>query len=68
VRLLQRKYMDRWVEAIGFALGTDEATARSAAHAVFGPINSTPNSARLRRGEMAELLQRMAIGALRASS
>lgn len=67
VRQLQRRYVERWVDAICAAVGTDEAHARSAAHAVFGLINSTPHSARLDRTDMAGLLQRMAIAALHAS-
>jgi len=68
VRRLQRRYVERWVEAIRAAVGADEAYARSAAHAVFGLINSTPHSARLDRDEMAGLLQRMALAALGAAS
>ena len=67
VRRLQRRYVELWVEAIRAAVGTDEAHARSAAHAVFGMINSTPHSARLGRDEMARQLQRMAQAALHAS-
>lgn len=68
VRRLQRRYVELWVTAISNAVGADEATARSAAHAVFGLINSTPHSARLSRDAMAELLSRMALSALRAAS
>jgi AcrR family transcriptional regulator len=68
VRRLQRRYVERWVDAISSAVGADEAHARSAAHAVFGLINSTPHSARLGRDDMAGLLQRMALAALGASS
>ena len=67
VRRLQRRYVERWVDAIRAAVGADEAHARSAAHAVFGLINSTPHSARLGRDDMAGLLQRMALAALGAS-
>jgi len=49
-------------------VGGDETRARSAAHATFGLINSTPHSARLRRAEMADLLQQMALGALRTTN
>jgi len=42
----------------------DEATARAAAHAVFGLINSTPHSALLDTAAMAALLERMAAAAL----
>ena len=68
VRHLQGRYVELWVSAICTAVGCDEKRARSAAHATFGLINSTPHSARLRRTEMADLLQQMALGALRAAS
>lgn len=65
VRRLQRRYVDLWVDAICDAVpGTDEQHARSAAHAAFGLINSTPHSARMGRDEMAALLTRMATAAL----
>lgn len=65
VRRLQREYVEIWVGAVRDAVpGTDEATARSAAHAVFGLINSTSHSARLDRAAMAGLLRRMALAAL----
>lgn len=67
VRRLQRRYVELWVTAICAAVGVDEAHARSAAHAVFGLINSTPHSALLGRDDMAQQLQRMAQAALRAS-
>jgi AcrR family transcriptional regulator len=67
VQRLQRSYVELWVGAIVAAVGGDNARARSAAHATFGLINSTPHSARLGRGEMADLLQRMALGALQAA-
>ncbi|BAK34022.1 putative TetR family transcriptional regulator [Microlunatus phosphovorus NM-1] len=68
VRDLQRRYVELWVRAIRAAVGGDETRARSAAHATFGLINSTPHSARLRRAEMADLLQQMALGALRTTN
>lgn len=65
VRRLQRAYVEIWVGAIRDAVpGTDEQHARSAAHAAFGLINSTPHSARIDRAEMADLLTRMATAAL----
>jgi AcrR family transcriptional regulator len=64
VRRLQRKYVELWVGAIREVVGSDESHARSAAHAVFGLINSTPHSARLGRDDMAQQLQRMARAAL----
>ncbi|MFT4164710.1 MAG: TetR/AcrR family transcriptional regulator [Microlunatus sp.] len=66
VRHLQGQYVELWVHAICAAMKCDERRARSAAHATFGLINSTPHSARLRRFEMAALLQQMALGALQA--
>lgn len=66
VRGLQRRYVELWVHAICAAVGGDEARARSAAHATFGLINSTPHSARLQPAEMADLLRQMALAALRA--
>ncbi|MFJ7212553.1 TetR/AcrR family transcriptional regulator [Amycolatopsis sp. NPDC098790] len=68
VRALQRQYVEVWVGAIRKArpeLG--ERHARSAAHAVFGLINSTPYNRHLGDGELAELLSRLALGALRAA-
>ena len=68
VRRLQRAYVEIWVGAIRDAVpGTDEQHARSAAHAAFGLINSTPHIARVDRAEMAELLTRMATAALLAA-
>jgi AcrR family transcriptional regulator len=68
VRRLQRRYVELWVGAICAAVQADEPRARAAAHATFGLINSTPYSARLGHAEMAELLQRMALDALRAAA
>lgn len=67
VRRLQRRYVELWTSAIREAVGADEAHARSAAHAVFGLINSTPHSARLGPDDMAAMLQRMALAALHAA-
>ncbi len=67
VRRLQRRYVELWVGAICAAVDVDEAHARSAAHAVFGLINSTPHSALLGRDDMAQQLQRMSQAALHAS-
>ena len=65
VRRLQRAYVEIWVAAICDAVpGTDAPHARSAAHAAFGLINSTPHSARIDRTAMAALLTRMATAAL----
>lgn len=65
VRALQRRYVEVWVQAIrDTAPGVDEPTARAAAHAVFGLINSTPHSRHLGREGMATMLREMALGAL----
>ncbi len=65
VRRLQRAYVEIWVSAICDGVpGTDAPHARSAAHAAFGLINSTPHSARIDRTAMAALLTRMATAAL----
>ncbi|MDA8343268.1 MAG: TetR/AcrR family transcriptional regulator [Actinomycetota bacterium] len=65
VRRLQRAYVEIWVGAIQARHpSVDDATARAAAHAAFGLINSTPHSARLDRTAMAALLRRMATAAL----
>jgi AcrR family transcriptional regulator len=64
VRALQRRYVEVWVEAIRETVAVDEPTARAAAHAVFGLINSTPHSAHLDRDQMAALLSRMALASL----
>jgi hypothetical protein len=65
VRQLQRRYVEIWVDVLLRVLpDADEATARAAAHAVFGLINSTPHSALLDTAAMAALLERMAAAAL----
>ncbi|TVT57397.1 TetR/AcrR family transcriptional regulator [Amycolatopsis rhizosphaerae] len=65
VRALQRRYVEVWVRAIRDAVpGVGERQARSAAHAVFGLINSTPYSRYLDDIELATLLRRLALGAL----
>ncbi|EOD69121.1 TetR/AcrR family transcriptional regulator [Amycolatopsis vancoresmycina] len=68
VRALQRQYVEVWVRVIREALpDLGELQARSAAHAVFGLINSTPYNRHLGDDELAELLCRLALGALRAA-
>ncbi|WP_447004179.1 SACE_7040 family transcriptional regulator [Saccharothrix isguenensis] len=65
VRALQRRYVEVWVEMIRkTSPEVDEPTARAAAHAVFGLINSTPHSAHLDRDQMATLLSQMALASL----
>ncbi|HEX6353640.1 TetR/AcrR family transcriptional regulator [Actinophytocola sp.] len=69
VRALQRRYVEVWVQAIHDSTpGVDEPTARAAAHAAFGLINSTPHSRYLGRDGMATVLKDMAIGALSSAS
>ncbi|HET9143843.1 TetR/AcrR family transcriptional regulator [Actinophytocola sp.] len=69
VRTLQRRYVEVWVDAIRSAVpATGEPTARAAAHAIFGLINSTPHSRHLDRAQMAELLRGMALAALTNAS
>lgn len=65
VRGLQRAYIDLWVDAlIEVRPGWDRATARAAAQAVFGLINSTPHSARIDTEGMRSLLSQLARDAL----
>ncbi len=67
VRALQRRYVEVWVRAIRDAVpGVSEQRARSAAHAVFGLLNSTPYTRQLADTELADLLTRLALGALEA--
>jgi AcrR family transcriptional regulator len=67
VRGLQRRYVEVWVQTIRKAHAEmAEPTARAAAHAVFGLINSTPHSRHLDREQMASLLYRMALASLAA--
>lgn len=68
VRALQRRYVEVWVRALRAAVPhLDEPRARSAAHAVFGLINSTPHNRHLPDDELAELLGHLALGALYAA-
>lgn len=68
VRQLQRQYVEIWVGAlVERSPSMSPATARTAANAAFGLINSTPFSARARRREVVELLTAMAAGALAAA-
>ncbi len=68
VRTLQRAYVEIWVTTIRqVSPEVTEPTARAAAHAVFGLINSTPYSAHLDRDQMAALLRTMATAALLAA-
>jgi AcrR family transcriptional regulator len=65
VRTLQRGYVEIWVDVlVKVRPGWDRRTARAAAHATFGLLNSTPHSARLSQGAMADLLEDLALAAL----
>jgi AcrR family transcriptional regulator len=69
VRALQRRYVEVWVSTVRAAVpGVGEAQARSAAHAVFGLINSTPYNRHLPDGELTALLSRLALAALYAAA
>lgn len=69
VRALQRRYVEVWVRAIRDTWPElDEPTARTAAHAAFGLINSTPHSRHLGRDRMATMLREMTAGALATMS
>jgi AcrR family transcriptional regulator len=69
VRALQRRYVEVWVQAVEEVVaGIDEPSARAAAHAVFGLINSTPHSRHLDRAQMGALLRQMTISALMHAS
>jgi AcrR family transcriptional regulator len=79
VRRLQRSYVEIWVEALGASSpGLAGDAARTAVHATFGLLNSTPHSTphsaspssvrpALDRPATAALLRRLALGALRAA-
>jgi AcrR family transcriptional regulator len=65
VRRLQRTYVEIWVDALVRAHpGLPVVAARAAAHGTFGLLNSTPHAGRT--PEAAELLQKMAVAALRS--
>jgi AcrR family transcriptional regulator len=65
VRALQRGYVEIWVDVLmKLRPAWDRRTARAAAHATFGLLNSTPHSARLSPTGMAELLEELALAAL----
>ncbi|RTL66524.1 MAG: TetR/AcrR family transcriptional regulator [Pseudonocardiaceae bacterium] len=66
VRLLQRTYVEIWVEVLReITPGLQPEAARIAAHGTFGLLNSTPHSgARGSTREVATLLRNMALSAL----
>ncbi|WP_314616179.1 SACE_7040 family transcriptional regulator [Streptomyces stackebrandtii] len=67
VRQLQRQYVELWVPVVRELYpDAGEAEARTAVHAVFGLLNSTPHLAALGREPMEELLRRLAHGAFGA--
>jgi AcrR family transcriptional regulator len=69
VRALQRGYVEIWVDVlVQVRPGWDRRTARAAAHATFGLLNSTPHSARLSQAAMADLLEGLALAALSAGA
>lgn len=73
VRQLQRQYVELWVDVLRRVYpDVAEVTARSAVHSVFGLLNSTPHLGRPGalpgRATTAELLRRMARGALAAAA
>ncbi|MGH3385694.1 MAG: SACE_7040 family transcriptional regulator [Nocardioidaceae bacterium] len=65
VRSLQRRYVEVWVDVLAEVRPDwDRRTARAAAHATFGLLNSTPHSALVSRSAMTDLLAEMAHQAL----
>ena len=71
VRQLQRQYVEEWVGVVRRVYpDATELEARTAVHAVFGLLNSTPHlgarSGLPVRSAMAALLHRLALGALGA--
>lgn len=65
VRKFQGAYIDLWVSTLLVLRSDwDRATARAAAQAVFGLINSTPHSARIDHEGMRALLSELARNAL----
>ncbi|MPZ65556.1 MAG: TetR family transcriptional regulator [Pseudonocardiaceae bacterium] len=66
VRRLQRSYVEQWVGVLAqLSPELPAATLRSATHATFGLLNSTPHSARaVDRDAMGRMLHGMAHGAL----
>lgn len=66
VRVLQREYVELWVEVLHRVHPlVDESLLRIRAHATFGLLNSTPHSARTSsRSAVRALLEEMALAAL----
>ncbi len=70
IRRLQRLYVEEWVTVLSELIPrAPQARLRTATHAVFGLLNSTPHSAsELAPDAMADLLYTMARAALAAAS
>jgi AcrR family transcriptional regulator len=70
IRRLQRLYVEEWVTVLSeLAPGAPQATLRTATHAAFGLLNSTPHSAsELSTDAMAGLLEAMVHAALAAAA
>jgi AcrR family transcriptional regulator len=70
IRRLQRLYVEEWVTVLSELVpGAPQATLRTATHAAFGLLNSTPHSAsELPPDAMAELLYTMTRAALTAAA
>jgi AcrR family transcriptional regulator len=70
IRRLQRLYVEEWVTVLSeLAPGVPQAALRTATHAAFGLLNSTPHSAsELSTAAMAELLHAMVHAALTAAA
>jgi AcrR family transcriptional regulator len=68
VRRLQRTYVEIWVETLQrLHPGLDAERARTASHAAFGLLNSTPHSgSRAAPEEVAALLRAMALASFEA--
>ncbi|MFB7514949.1 TetR/AcrR family transcriptional regulator [Streptomyces sp. NPDC056144] len=67
VRQLQRQYVELWVAAVRELYpDPSEDEARTAVHAVFGLLNSTPHLGALGRRSMEDLLRGLAHGAFGA--
>jgi AcrR family transcriptional regulator len=70
IRRLQRLYVEEWVTVLSeLTPAASQASLRTAVHAMFGLLNSTPHSAsELPADVMAQLLRTMARAALTAAS
>ena len=70
IRRLQRLYVEEWVTVLSeLRPGAPQARLRTAVHAAFGLLNSTPHSAsELPQPAMAELLHDMTRAALTAAA